>query len=214
MLNSFSHNRPAAGAARPRGVFARARQRGVVLMVALIVLVALTLAGIALMRSVDTSTLIAGNLAFQQAATNYGDTGVETAIGWLQANNSGSTLHTDIKAQGYVAARGEDPAVGQSWDAYWNAVIVPNAQVVTLTTDTVTGNTVSYTIHRLCNLPGDPISGVDCSLPQSAGNSSAASSKGSGFIQIQVSTAIYYRITARIVGPRNTISYVQAIVSL
>ena len=57
-----------------------ARQRGISLMMSMIVLVALTLAGIALMRSVDTTTIIAGNLAFQQAATNSGDTGIETAI--------------------------------------------------------------------------------------------------------------------------------------
>lgn len=103
---------------RKRGLVARARQKGVVLMVALIVLVALTLAGIALMRSVDTSTIIAGNLAFQQAATNYGDTGIETAITWLQTNNSGSTLHNNIYAQGYAASR-QDPVTGQTWDAFW-----------------------------------------------------------------------------------------------
>jgi Tfp pilus assembly protein PilX len=42
------------------------RIRGAVLFIALIVLVAMTLAGIAIMRSVDTATLIAGNLAFKQ----------------------------------------------------------------------------------------------------------------------------------------------------
>jgi Tfp pilus assembly protein PilX len=40
-------------------------QQGVVLLMALIMLVALTLAGIALVRSVDTTNLIAGNLAFK-----------------------------------------------------------------------------------------------------------------------------------------------------
>ena len=42
-------------------------QQGVILFIALIVLVAMSLAGIALMRSVDTNVLIAGNLAFRQA---------------------------------------------------------------------------------------------------------------------------------------------------
>ncbi|MBK7423656.1 MAG: hypothetical protein IPJ48_11460 [Propionivibrio sp.] len=46
-----------------------ARQGGVVLMIALIILVALTIGGIALVRSVSTTSIIAGNLAFQQAAT-------------------------------------------------------------------------------------------------------------------------------------------------
>ena len=61
-----------------RGPQARA-QRGVVLFIALIVLVAMSLAGIALMRSVDTNVLVAGNLAFRQTNTMYGDVGVEAA---------------------------------------------------------------------------------------------------------------------------------------
>jgi Tfp pilus assembly protein PilX len=40
-----------------------ARQRGVMLIIALIVLVAMTMAGIAMMRSVDTATIVAGNIA-------------------------------------------------------------------------------------------------------------------------------------------------------
>ena len=53
------------------------REQGVVLFIALIVLVAMSLAGIALMRSVDTGILIAGNLGFRQNATHVGDLGIE-----------------------------------------------------------------------------------------------------------------------------------------
>jgi len=56
------------------------RQRGVVLFFALIALVVMSLAAVALIRSVDTNTLIAGNLAFKQAATSSGDSGLEMAI--------------------------------------------------------------------------------------------------------------------------------------
>ena len=220
MLNSL-HGRPHAGIRSRTGTPASGlRQKGVVLMVALIVLVALTLAGIALMRSVDTSTMIAGNLAFQQAATNSGDTGIEYAVSWLETNNSGSTLHGNIYAQGYAASR-QDPVAGQSWDAFWTSVLAANGQTLQIpssaaaTANATTGNTVSFTIQRLCNAVGDPVStSVDCAVPQSAANAATSSSKGAGFIQLQVSTAIYYRITSRIVGPRNTVSYVQAIVAL
>ena len=51
---------------------ARSRQRGVSLFFALVCLVAIMLAAVALVRSVDTSTLISGNLAFQQSATSSG----------------------------------------------------------------------------------------------------------------------------------------------
>ncbi|MCE3000272.1 MAG: hypothetical protein LW892_10630, partial [Betaproteobacteria bacterium] len=56
-----------------------AGERGVVLFTALIVLVAMTLAGIALMRRVDSGTLIAANQAFRQAATHIADLGIEAA---------------------------------------------------------------------------------------------------------------------------------------
>jgi type IV pilus assembly protein PilX len=194
----------------------RARQRGVVLMIALIVLVAMTLAGIALMRSVDTTTMIAGNLAFQQSATSYGDTGTEAAITWLQTNSAGGTLWNDIPAQGYLAVR-QDPAPGQSWDSFWTTVINPPggpSNVISLPQDGATKNTASFVIQRLCNGTGDPTSpGVDCAAPQSLAQSSS-SSKGAGTVALLYNSSIYYRITTRIDGPRNTVSYVQVVVTL
>ena len=62
------------------------RVRGAVLFISLIVLVAMTLAGIAMMRSVDTGNLIAGNLAFEQGAMQAADRGIEQAFQWLLAN--------------------------------------------------------------------------------------------------------------------------------
>lgn len=190
----------------------RARQKGVVLMMALIVLVAMTLAGIALVRSVDTSNVIAGNLAFQQAATNAGDAGTEAAVNWLQTNNTGTTLFGNIFGQGYAASR-SDPAANQSWANFWTTVLVPAGQVVTLAPDAA-GNTVSYTIQRLCNAVGDPTTtGVGCAVTQSLG-ALASSSKTAGTVALLYSSQIYYRITTRIAGPRNTVSYVQTIVAL
>ena len=43
-------------------------QRGVVLFIALIVMVAMSLAAIALIRSVDTTNILIGNLAFRQSS--------------------------------------------------------------------------------------------------------------------------------------------------
>ena len=191
----------------------RARQGGVVLMMALIVLVAMTLAGIALVRSVNTSNIIAGNLAFQQAATHAGDTGTEAAVGWLEANNT-AALHGDLLGQGYTASR-SDPGLGQSWDNFWSTSLVPTGQVVTLAPDAA-GNTVAYTIQRLCNTAGDPTSAAPptgCEVTQS-GAVAASSSRAAGNIALLFSSQIYYRITTRIAGPRNTISYVQTIVAL
>jgi type IV pilus assembly protein PilX len=191
---------------------ARARQRGAVLLIALIMLVALTMAGLALMRSVSTSNIIAGNLAFQQAATHSAGAGIETAVSWLQANTANTTLHSSIltgSGMRYVAQR-QDPTSGQSWDAFWTGTLAGSGAVNALPADAA-GNTVSFVIHRLCNSTGAPTY-PGCSAPavdvQSAGNSF-----GSGVIALNQTRQVYYRITARVTGPRNTLSYVQAVVS-
>src|SRR6187399_3021659 len=59
--------------------FAR-RERGVVMFIALLVMVALSLAGIALIRSADTATVVSGNLAFKQAAVYAVDRSIEQAV--------------------------------------------------------------------------------------------------------------------------------------
>ncbi len=75
------HLAPAPSACRlPRAGAIAATQKGVVLFIALIVLVALTMAGIALVRSVDTANIIAGNLAFKEGTLQAADLGVEAAV--------------------------------------------------------------------------------------------------------------------------------------
>ena len=56
------------------------QQRGVVLFVALIAMVILSLAGVALVRSVDTSTGVAGNIAFRQASIAAVNDAIEHSV--------------------------------------------------------------------------------------------------------------------------------------
>ena len=82
------------------------RQHGVVMFISLIILVAMTLAGIALMRSVDTGTIIAGNLAFRQNTTYVGDIGVEAARAWLTLPaTTAVTLWNDATGNAYAIGR-------------------------------------------------------------------------------------------------------------
>jgi type IV pilus assembly protein PilX len=193
---------------------APARQRGIVLFFALIVMVAMVLAGIALIRSASTGNRVAGNLAFQQSATQSADVGVEAAIAWLQANNTGSTLYSNSAdaTQGYFAARGTDPDANTSWESYWNTTVVGTGRYHTMAQDAA-GNVVSYAIHRLCNGIGDPNAGAACSVaPAVVG--SEGNSKGSGVLPVTLPNQQYYRITARVAGPRNTVSFVQVVVAM
>lgn len=190
------------------------RQQGIVLLVALVVLIGMTLAGLSLLRSVFTSNRVAGNLAFQQAATQSADVGIETAIAWLENNNTGTTLHQSRDAAGgelgYFARR-EDPGPGQSWEDFWQQVLAGSNRVNVLPPDAA-GNTVAFVIHRLCNSVGDPLAGARCEtspLTKNEGNSQTALSPSFSAPQQQ-----YYRITARVSGPRNTLSYVQVVVAM
>jgi len=187
---------------------ARASQRGIVLLLALILMGVLTLAGIALLRSVFTSNAIAGNLAFQQGATSSSDVGVETAVTWLQTNNTGTTLEVNATANGYLATR-QDPASGQSWSDFWDATLKANA--VTVGTDAA-GNTVMYVIQRLCNTAG-PSASSGCSVPPIDAHADDGS-KGGGDEGPAPDPQVYYRITTQVKGPRNTTSFVQSTIAL
>ena len=80
-----------------------ARQRGVVLFISLIVLVAMSLAGIAMIRSVDTGLGVAGNLAFKQAAVQSTDTGFSTAYAFI-ASQPITAWTADIPANGFFSS--------------------------------------------------------------------------------------------------------------
>lgn len=190
------------------------RQDGAVLLIALIMLVAMTLGGIALIRSVYTSNLVAGNLSFQQAAVMASDRGVEAAVKWLENNNTSTNLHGDNTAAGYFASRiGSNPATGQSWDDFWNDVLRP-VGVKALPADALgSGNTVEYVIHRLCDNKTSPTGGNPCALsPNTVG--ARGNDKGAGVVGLQYNNQVYYRITVRVAGPRNTVSFTQAVVAL
>lgn len=204
----------------------RSSNRGIVLIMALIVLVAMTLAAIALVRSVYTSNVIAGNLAFQQSATHSADAGVEAAIVWLENNNGVTTSSTATACNpgtlpvlacnqatyGYLATR-QDP-LNQDWGSFWDNTL--NSKAKTLATDTA-GNTVSYVIQRMCSIAGDAQStSNDCatSPTNSAGTCAGGSSCDSQKDNLAGVSQVYYRITVKVVGPRNTQSFTQSVVAL
>jgi Tfp pilus assembly protein PilX len=185
----------------------REGQRGLVLVIVLIVLTAMMLASIALMRSVNTANIVAGNLAFRQAATHEGDYGTEQAITWLQSQ-TGNTLLIDSAVNGYYSTL-QGPAPGTSWDTYWNTTYSATGTVVTM--PAFHNYTVSYVIHRLCPTSGTTIG---CASSPLGSASNGNSDQGGNPANYQLPTQGYFRITSRIVGPRNTVSYTQAMVKM
>jgi type IV pilus assembly protein PilX len=64
---------------------ARRAQSGVALIMVLIMLTAMAIAGVALVRVVDSANVISGNFAFRQSTLNIADLGVEAATADLVA---------------------------------------------------------------------------------------------------------------------------------
>jgi Tfp pilus assembly protein PilX len=198
------------------------RQHGVVLVIALIVLVAMTLVAIGTLRSVDTGNLIAGNLGFKQATLNSSDVAVDTAYRWLVSNSSGTTLTNDATANGYLSSV---PSAEPNWtdasDAIWNTAVCMN----NCTPDATYGNTMRYVIHRLCTQANTAYNGTGANGQANQCHMSTGSSDGSGDSKIVNSQSpcaytpcgvpqLYYRITAKVVGPHNAVSIVQAVVAI
>lgn len=211
----------------------RQRQSGVVLILALVALVALTLAAVALTRSVATSNAIAGNLAFQQAATHSADEGIETAVAWLEDSigaaggakcTSTTLLACDLATDGYLASR-LDPIATQTWNDFWDESLSAKAKKLPDETSASfkNGNTVSYVIQRMCKNTGEPNTDLNpcATSPLATGGScpggttcTGGGGRGGTGSNVNAARQTYYRITVRISGPRNTQSFVQAMVSL
>jgi Tfp pilus assembly protein PilX len=68
---------------------ARKAQSGVALIMVLIMLTAMAIAGVALVRVVDSANVISGNFAFRQSTLNIADLGVEAATADLIAIHAG-----------------------------------------------------------------------------------------------------------------------------
>lgn len=194
---------------------ARAGQRGIVLIVALVVLVALTIAGIAMVRSVDTATLVAGNLAFQQAATHAADKGVEAALGMLAGKATDGTLDTNDGTNGYFAtlAAADKPIGNQSWQEFWHDNLEAVAREAPNSPDTF-GNRIFYVVHRQCAFAKPAGAGGECVSSPAVISESTGNGQGSDDIRLKAATAVYYRITVRVAGPRRTESYVQSYVAM
>jgi type IV pilus assembly protein PilX len=188
----------------------RVHERGVVLILALIVLVAMIIAGVALVRSVDVTTQIAGNLAFRQAGVQATDAGVEKARQWLMAAPS---LFTDIGPSYYSTWNGgvtSTPAIFDPATFDWSGKS-------TLPIDAA-GNTVAYVVHRMCESAGDPADTTkNCITAPTSASGNSQRIKGGGEFgctgdNCVASSNPYYRITVRVTGPRNTVTYTQVVI--
>jgi len=185
-------------------IYSSARQNGVALIISLIALVAMTLAGLALMRSVDTTNLISGNLAFRQASLHATDVGVEAAL--LQLNTIVTTSLDANFPSGCATGACNYYPIKQTV----NNAGIPSAINWTLVPSFTVDSSyaVQYVIDRLCDGPA-PVTDVTAKCMNAAGTS--VGSKKAGAVSFSSAQQVFYRSTVRVVGPRNTVSIVQTL---
>lgn len=199
-------------------------QSGVILFVALIVMVIMSLAAIALIRSVDTANLVAGNQSFKQSALNATDLGIQTAMDRFDTTVVGATLsseaatHTDLTSSCYLATtflaneldvRGIprlllDPTTIQSpftaaFDTTYTAA--NNCQFTN-----TNGEVVRYIIDRQCDpsFAASPPGNANCNVVSTSTSSLSSHDQPTGSESVP-----FYRVTVRVDGPRHTVSYAQ-----
>lgn len=198
--------------ARNRVANRPARQRGMVLFIALVVLVAMTLAGLALMRSVTSGVLVAGNLAAKQSITSVADWGVEAGRNWVITQSLSALTSDGSLGSGYFS----------SWDTAFDPVNAPanwwknNGVTVTLTGSPmdVPDMEVRWVVHRLCKMAGQDVNAPtqQCVTLQSAGAGSSKGGGAYGSLPLTNTQQPYYRVTVRVVDPRRTVSYIQTVI--
>lgn len=134
------------------------RQRGVVLFVALIAMLILSLAGIALVRSVETTLGVAGNLGFRHTSIAPVNHAIEQAIEDVFKSGAVSSTTSDDMGHNYFSQLqpGESgqglPALLQGDYATMKtayAAKVTNAEWL----DPVSGTELRWVVERMCNAP-------------------------------------------------------------
>jgi len=174
-------------------------QHGVALPVMLIVLTIMLISGAYLLKASNSSTLTAGNLAYQSALGRAADRALMEGSEWLGSTwtTSRASLDADSSANGYVATL--NTAQNVRSPAFW-------VGMKTITDSK--GNSIDYVIHRLCSR-ALPYNDATNQCMQTTANTTTlgtsvalGASLSSTAVNLAGNPQLHYIITARIYGPR------------
>lgn len=201
----------------------RDRQRGVVMIVTLVVLVVLLVGAVALLRSSDSASVLAGQVGFRRDMKNQAERAIKMAIDSLKSGDlasSATRLNSDAAANYSAAQLDTDAATGlptlllgsdSDFKAAGYAVAISDASS---SGATESGVTVRYLIDRQCPSAG-AVDETTCSrtsvLRQYNGQDSNAHMASTTFRSTQHTV---YRISVRVDGPRGTQAFFQSAIAL
>lgn len=201
------------------------RERGVVMIVTLVALVVLLLGAVALLRSSDASSALAGQLGFRRDMKNQAERAIAMATSSLKSGSlaSAATRETSLASANYSASQLEtDGSTGiptvllGSDDKFKEAKYTIN--IVDASDDSAanadTGIKARYVIDRLCLAAGSA-SASNCSRTnvqvQFNGQDTKSQMADTSFRSLNL---VVYRISVRVDGPRGTQAFFQSAVAL
>jgi type IV pilus assembly protein PilX len=208
------------------------RQRGMSMLFAMLTLMVLSLAAVALVRSVDTGALVVGNLGFKQGATAASDVAMQRALTWLNGVATTVTVNANgAPGSGYFATSLEDLDVtgkltstankmalvdwlGDGTCSYVDPANFSGVCIAPKTEVLADGSSAKWVIMRMCAAAGAVAAGNTCSRPKSTSVTNSTERgelRPGGRITAAVSSP-YYRVVVRAQGPRNTVSFTESIV--
>jgi Tfp pilus assembly protein PilX len=176
----------------------RARGSALIIVVVFLGIFAVAMAGV--VRSTNTSARTAGNVAFKQAATQASEVALAAGESFVGALGAPDTAQANRYFQWYQTIDAQELPTTVNW---------------TNVASTTVGNfTVQWVVERMCQPPPtSPARAFDASLDCMTVQGEQQGSQRAGSPSYSTGAAIYYRITARVTGPRNTESFVQTAVS-
>lgn len=175
------------------------KQTGIALPVMLVILLVMLISSIYLLKSSNTATLTASNLAYDSAQSRAVDYGLNEGFKWLAAASASpakrAQLNSDVAGAGYVATY--VPAEGVRNPAFW----------VGATVVTVNGQRIEYVIHRMClkALPYNESNNCIQTSDNPYATGAALAPGSSGVVttpRYNGVPRIHYQITARMDGAR------------
>jgi type IV pilus assembly protein PilX len=172
----------------------RPLQRGVTMLVVLILMVVMALGGMALARMTEIGTLASGNSAYREASLQASEVGLNTA---------------------YMAVRalGNEEATAGSW--YWPTIqAIDAAGLPTLDFDaapevTVGAYSVRYVVERMCSTTPVTATLRECLVKQVP----QTESQRMGQDRLDPPNSRQFRITVRVTGPKSTETWIQSLVT-
>ena len=171
------------------------RQEGVVLFIALIAMVILSLGGVALVRSMDAGTNVAGNLALRQASIVAVNHAVEDAVYKIYKSPTPIITTADDPANNYYAElQPGEKTDGTPGVLSGNYTTVQSGYTMSVYTDPKSLVEVRHVIERVCSQPGPPTIGTCDLLPPKV----SPAGTDNEYKRIPIPPIPHYRVSVRV----------------